>query len=128
MTFLNAANAQTFFDATPNGILFRKDGSRSHYAEVKWVEDVTPMSSVVQQHIDNGATRCVHAIGLEDVPIELLQVLAGGKTGRLGLPTRKVESVEKGVSARGVSSSLLNLVVFEVLIEATASHRDLPLL
>ena len=110
VTFLNSADAQKFFDATPNGIQIRKDSSGIQYAEVKWVEDVTPMSSLVQQHVDNGVTRCVHAIGVEDLPMEELKALARGKMNRQGLPMRKVESIEKGISARNVGLRLSNLV------------------
>lgn len=99
VTFLDGDDAKHFVDATPNDILFAK----GKYAVVKWVEDVTPMSSLVQQYIDNGCTRCVQAIGTDDFPIEKLKATAGGKLNRLGRPMRKVEHVEKGTNARGVS-------------------------
>ncbi len=117
MTFLDGADAQRFFDATPNGILFRKDTSGSRYAEVKWVDEVTPMSSLVKQHLENGATRCVRAIGVdEDWSVEGLKALAGGKSNRSGLPMRRVESVEMGVNARNVRSHLPNTANSSLLI------------
>lgn len=103
VTFLDGADAQKFFDATPNGILFRKDTSGSRYAEVKFVEDVTPLSSLVKQHLENGATRCVRATGIdEDWSVAGLKALAGGKSNRSGQPMRRVEGIEIGTNARNV--------------------------
>ncbi len=117
MTFLDGADAQRFFDATPNGILFRKDTSGSRYAEVKWVDEVTPQSSLVKQHLENGATRCVRAIGVdEDWSVEGLKALAGGKSNRSGMPMRRVESVEMGVNARNVRSHFPNKCNSSLLI------------
>lgn len=108
VTFLHTADAQNFFDATSNDILFRKDSSgASHYASVKWVDDVTPMSSLVQQHIASGVTRCIQAIGIPTFTIEALRAHAGGKMDRRGAPMRKVENVGTGVNARGVDLTSL---------------------
>lgn len=117
VTFLDAADAEKFFDATPNGILFRKDTSGSRYAEVKWVDEVTPISSLVKQYLENGATRCVRAIGVdEDWSVEGLKALAGGKSNRSGLPMRRVESVETGVNDRNVRSHVPNTGSLSLLI------------
>lgn len=104
VTFLDGIDAQRFFDATPNGILYRKDAAAGNrYAEVKFIDEVTPVASLVKQHLENGATRCVRAIGIdEDWTVAGLQALAGGKSSRTGLPMRKIESVEIGVNERNV--------------------------
>ena len=48
-----------------NGIVFRKTPECLHYAEVKLDDHVTPISSLVQQYVDNGATRRVKATGID---------------------------------------------------------------
>ena len=128
VTFLSGTDAKKFYDATPNDILYRKDASGPQYASVKWVEDVTPMSSLVEQHIENGVTRCVHAIGILDYTIERLKFEAGGRVDRRGNPMRKVESVEKGISARGVSQRSFFCSNRGVLTDTIASIRDFPVL
>ena len=103
VTFLSGADAQKFYEATGNGILFRDDNTGKHYAEVKLAEDVTPMSSLVQQHVDNGVTRCLLAIGVEEgLSSKDLEAMAGGKSTQQGNPVRRVESIETGINARNV--------------------------
>ncbi|KAL8830549.1 MAG: hypothetical protein Q9191_001372 [Dirinaria sp. TL-2023a] len=103
VTFLNAADAKKYHEATANGILYRQDATGKHYAEVRMAEDVTPTSSLVQHYVEKGATRCVSAIGFpRGIPNNDMMLLAGGKVTAQGKSAREFECVEHGFSDQGV--------------------------
>lgn len=107
VTFLNAADAERYYNKTPNGVVYRSfNDSPQHFAEVKMTDDVTPVSSLVQEYVKAGYTRCVRAIGV-DVALSLadLHAAAAGKASLRGGAVRKLERLEDDMSPQGVSTS-----------------------
>ena len=101
VTFINAADAENYYKKTPNGILYRSSNDNLQYfAEVRMADDVTPVSGMVQEYVNNGFTRCVRAIGVDFAKsLEELHAVAVGKSS---VP-RKLEGLEDGKSPQGVS-------------------------
>lgn len=107
VTFINAADAQAFYENTANGIVYRADADCVHYAEARMAIDPTPTSSYVQDLVNQGATRSVRAIGVDPVTsLNSIRHLAEGKIRSQGVPSRKLESLEDTMNANGVSTIL----------------------
>ena len=105
VTFIKPEDAQAYYDATPNGIIFRHTPDGPYTAEVKLHEDVTPVSSLVQQYVDNGATRCVKAIGFDVVtPLGDLYRLGRGPVNSRGQIPRRLERLTDDMTLSGVST------------------------
>ena len=113
VTFINPNDAQAYYDGTPNGIIFRKTPECLHYAEVRLDNDVTPISSIVQQHFDDkGATRCVKATGVDvATSLEDLHKLGNGPMNSRGQIPRKLERLVDDTNASGVSTPSLGLFI-----------------
>ena len=105
VTFIYAADAQSFYEKTANGIVFRSDNSAVYTADTRMSVEPTPISSFVQDCVFQGATRCVRAIGVNrSTSMNGLRLSAEGRLNARGGPERKVERIEESVNAGGVST------------------------
>lgn len=105
VTFINSADAEKYYNSTPNGVVYRSTSETLQYvAEIMMADDVTPVSSLVQEYVNHGFTRCVRAIGVDvAMSLEELTAIAGGKPNSRGSVPRKLERLEDDMSCRGVS-------------------------
>ena len=105
VTFINASDAQKFYDDTPNGIVFRRTSDVLHYAETRMAQDVTPLSSLVMHYVDVGITRCVSAIGVDiGMSLEHLKAVGSGRLSPRGQLPRMLECLIDDMNAGGVST------------------------
>ncbi|KAI4155777.1 MAG: hypothetical protein LQ341_000137 [Variospora aurantia] len=97
VTFLRADDAAIYYDATANGLLFKKEGVE-HVIMTDLCKDVDPISGVLREWIEKEFTRCVRAVGVdEDWSLQALYETAGKKG-------RKVEKVVDGTNTNGMRS------------------------
>lgn len=127
VTFINPADAQAFFDATPNGIVYRKTSEQHHYAEIRMAEDVSPVSSLVTQYVGVGATRCVKATGVDvAMSLEYLTALGNGRLTSRGTTPRTLERLVDDMNSSGVST--LSQAYDITLTNGSVPSRYIPLL
>ena len=110
VTFIHARQAAKYYDATPNGVIYRliagvhPSQSNKNVAETFMCDDTTPQSSVVRDYVARGFTRCVRATGVDiGMSLAILRVIAGGKNNAQGVPPRRVENVIDDINVAGVS-------------------------
>ena len=105
VVFIYPVDAQAFYEDTANGIIYRQAPGTVQYAEIKLHDDVTPMSGLVQHYVEQGATRCVKATGIEIGVSQLeLYELAIGPVNSRGQVPRKLEKLEDNMNDDGVST------------------------
>ena len=127
VTFINPEDAQAFFDATPNGVVYRKTSEAHHYAEIRMAEDVSPASSLVTQYVGVGATRCVKATGVDvAMSLEYLTALGNGRLTSRGTTPRTLERLVDDMNPSGVST--LSQAYGNTLTHASVPSRHVPLL
>ncbi|KAI9872822.1 MAG: hypothetical protein M1830_001151, partial [Pleopsidium flavum] len=98
VVFLHAEDCIKYYDATSNGLVYKKDGGKEDVCFVELAKDVDIMGGLLRGYIEYGVTRCVRAIGVEEEwGLPALFKMAGRKG-------RKVEHVIDGVSAGGTRS------------------------
>lgn len=96
VVFLRAEDARKFYDATPNGVVYMRDGKKCT-AFVEIGEDIDVVGGQLATYIEKGFTRCIRVIGAApDISLTQLWAKAEDKN-------RRVESIEDGKSAAGVS-------------------------
>lgn len=121
--FMDADACTQYYDDTSNGIVYKKDvQNRESVAFVELAKYVNVVGGMLQQWIDNGVTRCVRAVGVdEEWGTDGLKKIAERKN-------RKLEGISDSKNHGGVSIDEIfpNL---PLLINALAgSFRDFPLL
>lgn len=121
--FMDADACKQYYDKTSNGVVYSKDTqNREMVAFVELAKDVEVVGGMLQQSIDNGVTRCVRAVGVdEDWGIEGLTKMAERKG-------RKLEGLSDSKSPGGVSilDTSSNLHLLTIAVEG--SFRGLSLL
>lgn len=102
--FLNAMDCQKFYDDTCNGLVYKKNPQgREKVLFVELARDVDVIGGLLQGWIDNGFTRSVRAVGVEDEwGMEGLWKLAEKKN-------RKLEWITDRKHPGGVSLTLASL-------------------
>lgn len=100
VVFVDADDTRKYYDATANGLVYKKEGDEEHFVLVELAKDVDVVGGLLREMIEKSATRCVKAIGVEeDWGMPALWKMAERKG-------RKVENIVEGVNAGGVSLSL----------------------
>ncbi|KAI9809554.1 MAG: hypothetical protein M1827_006789 [Pycnora praestabilis] len=95
--FLDPAECMKYYKATSNGlvVIMGTNPIREHVIFVELSREVDPVGGLLKAMIENGATRCVRAVGVgEDLDIATLAKLAAAKG-------RKVEFMESGKNVTG---------------------------
>ena len=99
---MHAEDCDTYYEKSANGIVYGKE-ERTGRNEVVFVERgqrVDVVSGILRSWVDQGVSRCVRAVGVEeDWEVEQLRKI-GEEKGR------KVEGLEDEVNAGVVSPSL----------------------
>ena len=96
--FLHADDCTKYYDATSNGIVYKKEKEKECVVFVELAKDVDVVGGLLQEMIKNGVTRCVRAIGVDDDwGMEGLYQIASRKG-------RKVEGIEDSRTTQGVSA------------------------
>lgn len=96
VVFLRAADCQKYYDATPNGIVYKRDG-KELCAFIEKGDDVDVTSRQIASYIEKRFTRCVRAIGVDPkIPLNKLWAKAEEKR-------RRVEWIEDEIPQAGVS-------------------------
>ena len=86
-----------------------------YHAEVKLHDEATPISSLVQQYINNGATRCVKATGIDIItPMEDLYRLGIGPMNSRGQIPCRLERLVDDVTASGGSTRVPHIETWGV--------------
>ncbi|KAI4116076.1 MAG: hypothetical protein LQ345_003447 [Seirophora villosa] len=97
VTFLHADDAAKYYDATANGLLYKKKGV-DHVIMTDLGKDVDPVSGLLREWTEKEFTRCVRAVGVdEDWSLHALYATAEKKG-------RQVEKVVDGINANGMRS------------------------
>ncbi|KAL8944632.1 MAG: hypothetical protein Q9216_000329 [Gyalolechia sp. 2 TL-2023] len=97
VTFLRAEDAMKYYDATSNGLLYKKDGIE-YVIMTEFGQDVDPVSGVLREWTEKEFTRCVRAIGVgKEWSLELLHETAAKKG-------RKVEKIIDGANVNQMRS------------------------
>ncbi|KAI4207003.1 MAG: hypothetical protein LQ348_000725 [Seirophora lacunosa] len=100
VTFLHADDAAKYYDATANGVLYKKEGV-DHVIMTDLGKDVDPVSGLLREWTEKEFTRCVRAVGVdEDWSLHALYATAEKKG-------RQVEKVVDGIDVNGVSNFFL---------------------
>ena len=108
VTFINAADARSFYEITANGKVFRADTSAVYTAETRMSIEPLPIGSYVQDCVYQGVTRCVRAFGIDSsTSMDGLRLSAEGRLNARGGPARDVERSDESVNSRGVSTIAL---------------------
>ena len=96
--FVHAEHCKLYYDQTANGIVYKKDiNNRELVVFVELAKDVDIVGGMLQVWIEQGATRCVRAVGVEkDWTIYGLKKLAERKG-------RKLEGVTDKTNSHGAS-------------------------
>ena len=98
VVFVNADDTKKYYDATANGLVYKKEGDKEHFVLVELAKDVDVVGGLLREMIDKLVTRCVKAIGVEeDWGMPALWKMAERKG-------RKVENIVEGINAGGVST------------------------
>ena len=108
VTFLDADDCKRFYDATPNGIDFVQ-GGKKRTAFVELGKDVDVVGGQLKELIDQGARRCVRAIG-NDFDIKVADLKKDPQVGKVAPAEVKDTQTEKGVSQPATFSCLLKLI------------------
>ena len=96
-TFMHAEDCAAYFKATSNDVKYTANGQQC-YVTVTLDNDVNPPSGGLKTAIEKEFTRSVRLIGVEEsYGLGDVWALASNKG-------RKVESIENGKTARGVST------------------------
>ncbi|KAL8759882.1 MAG: hypothetical protein Q9199_000447 [Rusavskia elegans] len=97
VTFLRGEDAAKYYEATGNGLDYRKDDVE-HVIMTEMTSEVNPVSGILREYIEKEFTRCVRAIGVdaEWTTMALHEVAA-----RKG---RKVEKIVDGLNASKASA------------------------
>lgn len=104
VVFLHATDCQTYYDATPNGVVYKRDGKECS-AFVEMGDEVDVISGQLASYIEKGFTRCVRVIGVDPkIPLNKLWAKAEDKN-------RRVEWVEDENNEAGVS--WLNFLLYK---------------
>ena len=94
--FVHADDCLKYYNQTPNGIVYKKDGKKEHAAFVDKGDDPDVVGGMLRQWIDQGVTRCVAVRDLEEEwTMDELRAKAVGTR-------RQVESIEDGFFPPGV--------------------------
>ncbi|KAI4088860.1 MAG: hypothetical protein LQ344_005786 [Seirophora lacunosa] len=97
VTFLHADDAAKYYDATANGVLYKKEGV-DHVIMTDLGKDVDPVSGLLREWTEKEFTRCVRAVGVdEDWSLHALYATAEKKG-------RQVEKVVDGINVNGMRS------------------------
>ncbi|KAL9006228.1 MAG: hypothetical protein Q9188_001000 [Gyalolechia gomerana] len=97
VTFLHAEDAMKYYDATGNGLLYKKDGIE-YVIMTELGKDVDPVSGVLREWTEKEFTRCVRAIGVDkEWSMETLHETAARKG-------RKVEKILDGANVNKMRS------------------------
>ena len=108
VVFQHPEDCIKFYDATSNGLVYTQPGGKEEVCFVELAKDVDVVGGMLRGYIDQGTTRCVRSIGVdEDWGMPALYKMAGRKG-------RKVEKIIDGVSVGGVSRSLVLLIKFSL--------------
>ena len=100
VVFVDAEHTKKYYDATANGLVYKKDGDKEHFVLVELAKDVDVVGGLLREMMEKSVTRCVKAIGVaEDWGMPALWKMAESKG-------RKVENIVEGVNAGGVSRIL----------------------
>lgn len=103
VVFVDADDTKKYYDATANGLVYKKEGDKEHFVFVELAKDVDVVGGLLQEMIDKSVTRCVKAVGVdEDWGMPALWKMAERKG-------RKVENILGGVNDGGVSTSISSL-------------------
>ena len=95
--FLRGKDCKKYYNSTPNGVHYKKDGKDSD-AFVEIGDHVDVIGGRLLSWIGKGFTRCVRAIDVKsEITPTQLEILAQDQK-------RRVEGIEDGNSAAGVSS------------------------
>ncbi|SLM39924.1 hypothetical protein LPUS_10587 [Lasallia pustulata] len=96
VVFVDADDTKKYYDATANGLVYKKEGDKEHFVFVELAKDVDVVGGLLQEMIDKSVTRCVKAVGVdEDWGMPALWKMAERKG-------RKVENILGGVNDGGV--------------------------
>ena len=99
VVFMHAEHCVKYYDATSNGLVYKKTDGKEEVCFVQLAKDVDVVGGLLRGYIEKGVTRCVRAIGVDaDWGMPALYKMAGRKG-------RKVEHIIDGVNAAGVSNS-----------------------
>ncbi|KAL8944211.1 MAG: hypothetical protein Q9211_000680 [Gyalolechia sp. 1 TL-2023] len=97
VTFLRAEDAMVYYDATGNGLLYKKDGIE-YVILTELGKDVDPASGVLREWTEKEFTRCVRAVGVDkEWSMESLHETAARKG-------RKVEKIIDGANVNKMRS------------------------
>ena len=87
VVFLRAEDARKFYDATPNGVVYMRDGKKCT-AFVEIGEEIDVVGGQLATYIEKGFTRCIRVIGVApDMSLTQLWAKAEDKN-------RRVESIK----------------------------------
>ena len=99
MLFVHADDCAKYYEATSNGVVYKKEGNKELVIFVELAKDVDVIGGMLQEMIDKDVTRCVRAFGAdEDWTIEGLRKMAERKG-------RRLEGIEDDMGTTGVSST-----------------------
>ncbi|KAL9104988.1 MAG: hypothetical protein Q9163_000160 [Psora crenata] len=121
--FLHAADCQTFYDDTSNGLVYGREGNgREQVVWVSLAKDVDVVGGLLNQWISSNCTRCVRAVPVEEgLGKEYLWRMASRNN-------RSVEGIEDGRSPGGVSSRYIIFrfteIAHAVQFRSTLSRDD----
>ncbi|KAL8841457.1 MAG: hypothetical protein Q9170_000920 [Blastenia crenularia] len=96
-TFLRAEDAEKYYEATGNGLLYKK-GATEHVIMTELGKDVNPVSGVLREYTEKEFTRCVRAIGVDKEWSMAALYETAGKKGR------KVEKIIDGLNVSDMRS------------------------
>ena len=122
--FLNGDDCQRYAEKTEAGIIINKGVKGKEDIILTYIsKDVNVVGGKLKEWIDQGRTRCVKAVGVEeDITMEKLQRLAASKSGGL------LDRIADYKNERGVRICLLNLNVHATSLTGMVAPRcDLPL-
>lgn len=97
VTFLRAEDAAKYYDATGNGLLYKRDGTE-YVIMTELGKDVDPVSGVLREYTEKEFTRCVRAVGVDKAwTMDALHEIAGKKG-------RKVDKILDGANVNNMRS------------------------
>ncbi|KAL8802458.1 MAG: hypothetical protein Q9200_006579, partial [Gallowayella weberi] len=92
VTFLRGQDAEKYYEATGNGLLYQKDDVE-HVIMMEMTREVNPVSGILREYIEKEFTRCVRANGVDkDWTMKALHETAARKG-------RRVEKIVDGLNA-----------------------------
>lgn len=97
VTFLRGEDAAKYYEATGNGLDYKKDGVE-HVIVTEMTSEVNPVGGILREYIEKEFTRCVRAIG---VGAEWTAMALHELAARKG---RKVEKIVDGLNASKASA------------------------